>query len=37
VKPPSQNVETLRATLEAFNRRDFDNAVRFAHPDVEAR
>jgi ketosteroid isomerase-like protein len=35
VKPPSQNVETLRATLEAFNRRDFDRAVKFAHAEVE--
>jgi ketosteroid isomerase-like protein len=31
----SQKVETLRATLEAFNRRDFDDALRFAHPAVE--
>src|SRR5919109_2311117 len=31
----SQNVDKLRAMLEAFNRGDFDDAVRYAHPEVE--
>jgi ketosteroid isomerase-like protein len=33
----SQNIDTLRATLEAFNRRDFDGALKCAHPDIELR
>lgn len=31
----SQNIDKLRAMQEAFNRGDFDDAVRFAHPEVE--
>ena len=31
----SKEIETLRAFVEAFNRKDFDNAVRFLHPEVE--
>ena len=31
----SQKVEKLRAFLEAFNRHDFDDAVRYLHPEVE--
>jgi ketosteroid isomerase-like protein len=30
-----ENVETLRAFYEAFNRADFDDAVRYDHPEVE--
>jgi ketosteroid isomerase-like protein len=30
-----ENVELLRSLYEAFNRGDFDAAVRAAHPDVE--
>jgi ketosteroid isomerase-like protein len=30
-----KNVELLRSLYEAFNRGDFDAAVRDAHPDVE--
>ena len=30
-----ENVEAVRATVEAFNRRDFDAALERAHPDVE--
>jgi limonene-1,2-epoxide hydrolase len=30
-----QNVEKLRAFIEAFNRHDFDDAVRYLHPEVE--
>ena len=31
----SKEIETLRAFVEAFNRKDFDDAVRFLHPEVE--
>jgi ketosteroid isomerase-like protein len=31
----SQNIQRLRATFEAYNRRDFDDALKYAHPDVE--
>jgi limonene-1,2-epoxide hydrolase len=31
----SEEIETLRAFVEAFNRKDFDDAVRFLHPEVE--
>jgi ketosteroid isomerase-like protein len=31
----SQKIDTLRAMFDAFNRRDFDEALRHAHPDVE--
>ena len=31
----SQEIETLRAFIEAFNRHDFDDAVRYLHPEVE--
>jgi limonene-1,2-epoxide hydrolase len=31
----SQKIETLRAFVEAFNRKDFDDAVRYLHPEVE--
>ena len=30
-----ENVETLRAMMAAFNRRDFDDFVRYADPEVE--
>ena len=30
----SEEIETLRAFVEAFNRKDFDDAVRFLHPEV---
>ena len=30
-----ENVEVLRSLYEAFNRGDFEAAVRAAHPDVE--
>ncbi len=29
-----ENVETVRRMHEAFNRRDFDAAAEFAHPDL---
>jgi ketosteroid isomerase-like protein len=32
---PTQNVDKLRAMQEAFNRGDFDDAVQYAHPEVE--
>jgi limonene-1,2-epoxide hydrolase len=31
----SQKIETLRAFVEAFNRKDFDDLVRYLHPEVE--
>jgi ketosteroid isomerase-like protein len=31
----SKKVEALRAFIEAFNRHDFDDAVRYLHPEVE--
>jgi ketosteroid isomerase-like protein len=31
----SERIDTLRAVFEAFNRRDFDDALHYAHPDVE--
>lgn len=31
----SQNIDTLQAMFEAFNRRNLDQAVQFAHPEVE--
>jgi ketosteroid isomerase-like protein len=30
-----RNVETLRRFVDAFNRRDFDGALREMHPDAE--
>ena len=30
-----ENVETLRAAYEAFNRGDFDAAMELAHPEIE--
>ena len=30
-----ENVETVRKTVDAFNRGDFDAALELAHPDVE--
>lgn len=32
----SQETETLRGFIEAFNRHDFDDAIRFLHPEDEA-
>jgi uncharacterized protein len=32
-----ENVETLRAAYDAFNRGDWDSAARFGHPDFELR
>ena len=32
-----ENVELVRAFYEAFNRRDFDRMVNYAHPDFEIR
>ena len=31
----SQRIDTLKAVFEAFNRRDFDDALRYADPHVE--
>jgi ketosteroid isomerase-like protein len=31
----SEKSETLRAFIEAFNRSDFDDAVKYLHPEVE--
>jgi ketosteroid isomerase-like protein len=33
----SENTESLRALFNAYNRRDFESAVQFAHPEVELR
>jgi ketosteroid isomerase-like protein len=33
----SENIESLRALIDAFNRRDFEAAVQYAHPEVELR
>jgi ketosteroid isomerase-like protein len=33
----SENAEKLRAFYELFNRRDFDGAVQYMHPEVEIR
>jgi ketosteroid isomerase-like protein len=30
-----ENVEKLRQAYEAFSRGDFDEALTFAHPDIE--
>ena len=30
-----ENVEVVRRLLDAFQRRDFETAVRYAHPEVE--
>jgi ketosteroid isomerase-like protein len=30
-----ENVETLRAMMAAFNRRDFEDSVRYVDPEVE--
>ena len=32
---PEENVETVRKAVEAFNRGDFDAALRRMHPDIE--
>jgi limonene-1,2-epoxide hydrolase len=32
---PDENVERIKATIEAFNREDFDAATRIAHPEIE--
>jgi hypothetical protein len=31
----SQDIETLRAFVDAFNKNDFEDAVRYLHPEVE--
>jgi ketosteroid isomerase-like protein len=31
----SENSESLRALFDAYNRRDFEAAVQYAHPEVE--
>jgi ketosteroid isomerase-like protein len=31
------SLETLRALYAAYNRRDFDSAVHYAHPEIELR
>lgn len=31
----SKNIDMLRAVFAAFNRRDFDDALHYAHPEVE--
>ena len=36
-KAANQGIEVLRTMFEAFNRRDFDDALRYAHPEIELR
>jgi len=31
----AQHIDTLRALFDAFNRRDFNDALRYAHPEIE--
>jgi ketosteroid isomerase-like protein len=33
----SENTESLRALFDAYNRRDFESAVQYVHPEVELR